>query len=210
MHNGRQQICDGVSAKCWTSISTLGITWEHSAKQSSNSGNIAWLIILHYASSKSLGFSCFTTLSTFFFLFSVLVFSFFALFGFFCVIELSMLVTNVDYGCTIFPFFTFSFNSLCTIVNYMQMFSPFNTPMLKTLTFALMLGGKFNLLLNFSSLQSSPTQAWRSLFGSSRSKNTRDSSSPNWRILYTNFFDIVICPQLHITNHELWVLILIL
>jgi len=166
MHNGRQQICDGVSTKCWTSISTSGITSKPSAKQSSNSRNRAWLIVLHYASSKSLGFSCFTTLSTFFFFFLVLVFSFFALFNFFCVIELSRLVTNVDYGCTIFPFFTFNFSSLCTIVNYMQMFSPFN----------------------FSSLQSNPTQPWRSLFGSSRSKNTRNSSSSNWRISYPKFF----------------------
>jgi hypothetical protein len=67
MHNGRQQIRDGVPTKCWTSISTSGITLEPSAKQSSNFGNIAWLIVLHYASLKSLGFSCFTTLSTFFF-----------------------------------------------------------------------------------------------------------------------------------------------
>ncbi len=179
MHNGRQWIRDGVSTKCWTSISTSGITSKPSAKQSSNSRNRAWLIVLHYASSKSLGFSCFTTLSTFFFLFFVLVFSFFALFGFFCVIELSKLITNVDYGYTIFPFFTFSFSSLCTIVNYMQMFSPFNTLMFEMLTFALMLGGKFNLSLNFSSLQSNPTQPWRSLFGSLRSKNTRDPSSSN-------------------------------
>ncbi len=84
--------------------------------------------------------------------------------------------------------FTFSFNLLCTIVNYTQMFSPFNTPMFEMLTPTLMLKGKFNLSLNFSSLQSNPTQPWRSLFGSLKNKNIRDSSSSNWRISYTKTF----------------------
>jgi hypothetical protein len=188
MHNGRQWIRDGVSTKCWTSISTLGITSEPSGKQSSNFVNKAWLIVLHYVVLKSLGFLCFTTLLTIVFLFSVLVFSFFTFFGFFYVIKLSTFITNVDYGCTIFPFFTFSFSLLCTIVNYTQMFSPFNTPMLEMLTLALMLGGKFNLSLNFSSLQSNPTWPQGSLFGSLKNKNTRDSSSSNWRISYTRTF----------------------
>jgi len=188
MHNGWQWIRDGVSTKFWTSISTLGITSEPSGKESSNSTDKAWLIVLHYVLLKSLGFLCFTTLLTIVFLFSVLVFSFFTLFGFFYVIEFSTFVTNVDYDCTIFPFFTFSFSLFCAIVNYTQMFSPFNTPMLETLTPTLMLKGKFNLSLNFSSLQSNPTQPWRSLFGSLKNKNIRDSSSSNWRISYTKTF----------------------
>jgi hypothetical protein len=112
-----------------------------------------------------------------FYFFSVSIFSFFALFNFFCVAEPSKFITNVDYGCTIFPFFTFNFSLLCTIMNYMQMFFPFSTLMFKMLTLTLMLEGKFNLSFNFSSLQGSHAQPQGSLFGSSRSKNTRDSSS---------------------------------
>ncbi len=107
---------------------------------------------------KVLGFFMFHNIVNNFIFFSVSVFSFFALFNFFCVAELSTFVTNVDYGCTIFPFFTFSFSSLCTIVNCTQMFSPFSAPMFKTLTSASMLARKFNLSLNFSSLQSNLTQ----------------------------------------------------
>lgn len=111
--------------------------------------------------------------------FLVYVFSFFVLFGFFCIIELSMFITNVNCIYTSFHFLAFSFSSLCTTTNYTQMFSSFSAPMLETLNPTSMFVGKLNSSFIFFMLQSSPTQPSRSLFGSSRSKSTKNSSSSN-------------------------------